>query len=147
MSLFTMCGLTLSIGTNQASSGGEWTYSEICGINNVAEALNEVVQQYFFLCQEGFATNHVTGMAPAFTLTGRRIFGDAGQDYIFSKKYGLGENRKSSVKIEYSNGTETTTIICDCTISNVQEFSGEATDDSAISFELRLDGKPVVTTA
>lgn len=147
MSLFTMYGLTLSIGTTQASSGGEWTYAKICGINNVAEALNEVVQQYFFLCQEGFATNHVTGMAPAFTLTGRRIFGDAGQDYIFSKKYGLGTNRKSSVKIEYSDGTGNTTITCDCTISNVQEFSGETTDDSAISFELRLDGKPKVTTA
>ena len=89
--LLTMYNLTASIGVSQGSDPpGTWTYAELAeGFDNIAEALNEVVQQYFFLSDKGFAKNHVTGMAPAFTLTGRRVVGDQAQDYIFSKKYGL----------------------------------------------------------
>ena len=34
------------------------------GIENLAEALNEVVQQYFFFADKGYARTYVTGMAP-----------------------------------------------------------------------------------
>ena len=100
--LTTMYNLTAKIGT---SSSGEapsatWTYAELAdGIDNIAEALNEVVQQYFFLSDNGFARNHVTGMAPAFTLTGRRVVGDAAQDFIFGVKYSLDTARQSSFQL------------------------------------------------
>lgn len=84
--LLTMYNLTASIGTQKTGEAPSqsWTYVELSeGIDNVAEALNETVQQYFFLSDDGFARNHVTGMAPSFTLTGRRVIGDAAQDYIF----------------------------------------------------------------
>lgn len=145
--LMTMYGITAKIGTSKAAGdNGAWTYAPFGdGIDNLTEALNEVVQQYFFLTDKGFAKNHVTGMAPTFTVTGRRIYGDAAQDYIFSKKYGLDDQRISSFQIEYLDASEATvTITCDCTIANVQEFSGATTDDTAISMEIRFDGKPDV---
>lgn len=145
--LFTMYGIEASIETSGAPDGD--TFSPLCdGIDNVTEALNEIVQQYFFLCDDGFARNHVTGMAPTFTLTGRRIVGDAAQDYIFKNKYNLGDKRQTKFKLMYSSGaSKTTTIECPCTICNIQEFSGATTDDSAISFEIRFDGKPSVAEA
>lgn len=149
--LLTMYGLTVQIGTESSGEAPSitWTYSDLAdGIDNVSEALNETVQQYFFLSDEGFAKNHVTGMAPAVTLTGRRIIGDAAQEFIFGTKYGLDTQRQSSIKIAYTDAeSKTTTITCDCTICNIQEWSGATTDDSAISFELRFDGKPEVTTS
>ena len=70
--LFTIYGIEASIMTSDSPSE---TYSVLAdGIDNVAEALNEVVQQYFFIKDSGFATNHVTGMAPAYTFTGRRVW-------------------------------------------------------------------------
>ena len=146
--LLTMYNLTASIGTEKTGSPSPtWTYSELKnGFDNIAEALNETVQQYFFLSDDGFARNHVTGMAPSFTLTGRRVMGDAAQDYIFSKKYALDTERQSSFKLEYQDGSSTThTITCDCTLCNIQEWSGATTDDSAISVEIRFDGKPTIT--
>lgn len=141
--LLTMYNLTASIGTSKTTD--TWTYAELGeGIDNIAEALNEVVQQYQFLSDKGFAKNHVTGMAPSFTLTGRRIVGDEAQDYIFSKKYALDTDRQSSFKLAYTQGESAKTITCNCTICNVQEWSGASTDDSAISFELRFDGAPTV---
>ncbi len=142
--LFTTYGIEASILTS--GSGEPEVYSELAdGIDNVAEALNEVVQQFFFLKDKGFATNHVTGMAPAYTFTGRRVMGDAAQDFIFSKKYSLDTDRQSKLKIAYTEGSTEKTISCNCTICNIQEFSGASTDDSAISFELRFDGKPTIS--
>ena len=147
--LMTMYNLTAKIGTQSSGQAPDitWTYSELAaGIDNIAEALNEVVQQYFFLNDNGFARNHVTGMAPAFTLTGRRVMGDAAQDYIFGNKYALDTDRQSSFELSYTDGTgATVTLTCDCTICNIQEWSGATTDDSAISFEIRFDGAPQIT--
>ena len=126
--LMTMYNLTAKIGTQKSGSAPSetWTYAELAeGIDNIAEALNETVQQYFFLSDDGFARNHVTGMAPAFTLTGRQ----------------------SSFQISYVDAEGATVeITCDCTICNIQEWSGATTDDSAISFEIRFDGKPETKT-
>ena len=45
--LFTIYGLSASIGT--AVNSNTWTYASLdAGIDNVSEALNEVVGQYFF---------------------------------------------------------------------------------------------------
>lgn len=141
--LLTMYGLTASIGTTKSSD--TWTYAKLGdGLENIAEALNEVVQQYFFLNDNGFAKNHVTGMAPSFTITGRRIVGDAAQDFIFGTKYSLDTTRQSSFQLKYTQGETEKTITCDCTICNIQEWSGATTDDSAISFELRFDGAPTI---
>ena len=101
--LLTMYGIEASIKT--AAEEETWAPLDD-GFDNVAEALNETVQQYYFLKDKGFARNHVTGMAPAFTLT-----------------------------------------TCDVTLCNIQEWSGAATDDSAISVEIRFDGAPEVSTS
>lgn len=142
--LITMYNLSASI--NTAASGATAVYSELAdGIDNIAEALNEVVQQYFFLKDNGFAQNHVTGMAPAWTLTGRRVLGDAAQEFIFGNKYGLDTERQTTFKLEYTNASNATvSITVPCTICNIQEFSGATTDDAAISFEIRFDGQPTV---
>lgn len=142
--LITMYNLSASI--NTAASGADAVYSELAdGIDNIAEALNEVVQQYFFLKDNGFAQNHVTGMAPAWTLTGRRVLGDAAQEFIFGNKYGLDTERQTTFKLEYTNASNATvSITVPCTICNIQEFSGATTEDAAISFEIRFDGQPTV---
>lgn len=149
--LLTVYNISASIGVSKSGDAGSetWTYAPLeDGWDNLAEALNEVVQQYQFLKNKGFATNHVTGMAPAYTLTGRRVVGDQAQDYIFGKKYGLDTERQSSLKLEYNNAEGTKrTITCNCTLCNIQEFSGAATDDSAVSVEIRFDEKPVITPA
>ena len=148
--LLTIYNLEASIGTSKSSE--TWTYAKLeNGLDNVSEALNEVVQQYFFLNDKGFARNHVTGMAPTFTFTGRRVQGDDAQDYIFGTKYKLDTNRNSSFQLKVTNKSgsapKATTYTVDCTICNIQEYSGASTDDSAISFELRFNGAPTTATA
>jgi len=129
------------IGT--AESSGTWTYAKLCkGIESMEFNENEQNQQYFFLCGNGFAHNEVTGSAPELVISGRRIAGDAAQDYIVSKQFSLGANRNSSVKI-VAEGQQ---ITCDCTIGAITSFGGATTDVNAFGCTIRLNGAPTVTT-
>ena len=132
----------LWIGT--AYTNNAWTYSALCaGIQGAPWANNEQIQQYFFMCGEGFAHNEVTGAAPEITVTGRRVVGDAAQDFVAGLAFALGANRKSSVKY-IANGKQ---YIADCTICDVVILGGQATDGAPFSFNIRLNGKPTVSDA
>lgn len=138
-----MYGIEASIDT---SSTGTAVYSALAdGIDNLAEALNEVVQNYSFMKDSGFGSAEVTGMAPTVTLTGRRVLGDTAQDFIFSKKYKTGADRKSTLKLEWTDGADTAkSLTVPVTITKIQEYSGATTDNSAISIELAFNGAPTL---
>ena len=119
------------------------------GIENFAEALNEVLQQYFFFSDGGYARNYTTGMAPSYTCTGRRIIGDPAQDYIFNpaRKFGLMAERNTNFRISVGTADGTINqITCPVTIANVTDLGGATTDGSAVSFEVRFNGKPTLST-
>lgn len=133
---------SIEIGTT--NTGGTWTYSKLCkGIENVSFNSNEQNQQYFFLCGEGVAHNEVTGSAPELQVSGRRVAGDAAQDYIVDKQFALGSDRNSSIKIT----AEGKIITCDCSIGDVVSFGGATLDVNTFSCTIRFNGKPTVTTA
>lgn len=138
---------TVNIDTTPSATA---TWAPLCaGIENLAEALNEQVQQFFFMCAKGYANNYVTGMAPVVTITGRRVKGDAAQEFIFGNKYNLMEARETQMQIVQTDAENenTNTITCNVTIQNIVEINGNATDPSQISFELAFNGKPKLTTA
>ena len=133
---------SIEIGTSE--SNGTWSYAKLCkGIENVTFASNEQNQQFFFLCGEGFAHNEVTGGAPELQISGRRIKGDAAQDYIVGKQFALGSDRNSSIKIT----AEGQVITCDCSIGDVVSFGGATLDVNTFSCTIRFNGEPTVTTA
>ena len=133
----------IHIGT--AESSGTWTYSKLCkGIESMTFNANEQNQQYFFLCGEGFAHNEVTGGAPELQVSGRRIDGDAAQDYIVGKQFALGTDRNSSVRITTAEGKY---ITCDCSIGDVVSFGGNTLDVNSFGCTIRFNGKPTVTDA
>ena len=133
----------LYIGTSATTATPPvWTYSKLCkGIESMEFTPNEQNQQYFFLCGQGCAHNEVTGAAPQITVSGRRIVGDDAQDYIVSKQFALGDDRKTSVKI-VAEGKQ---IICDATIGDVTSFGGQTLDVNAFGCTIYFNGEPTVT--
>lgn len=133
---------SVEIGTSESS--GTWSYSKLCeGIESMTFNSNEQNQQFFFLCGEGFAHNEVTGGAPELQISGRRIVGNAAQDYIVGKQFALGTDRNSSIKIT----AEGKVITCDCSIGDVVSFGGSTLDVNTFSCTIRFNGEPTVTTA
>lgn len=135
----------LYIGTDATSATPPvWTYAKLCkGISGMNFAENEQNQQNFFLCGQGFADNDVTGAAPELVITGKRIVGDAAQDYIAGLQFKLGDERRSSVKV-ITGGKQ---IVCDCTVGNITSFGGNTVDQNAFGCTIRFNGKPTVTDA
>lgn len=132
---------SVEIGTSESS--GTWSYSKLCaGIESMTFNSNEQNQQFFFLCGEGFAHNETTGAAPELQISGRRVVGDAAQDYIASKQFALGTDRNSSIKIT----AEGQVITCDCSIGDVVSFGGATLDVNTFSCTIRFNGEPTVTT-
>lgn len=132
---------SIEIGTSESS--GTWSYSKLCeGIESMTFNSNEQNQQYFFLCGEGFAHNETTGAAPELQISGRRIVGNAAQDYIAGKQFALGTDRNSSIKIT----AEGKVITCDCSIGDVVSFGGSTLDVNTFSCTIRFNGEPTVTT-
>ena len=140
-------GIQVEIDTTPNGASSTWVPFGN-GVENIDEALNETVQQYFFYANRGFASNFVTGMAPAYTCTGRRIIGDAAQDYIFNpaRKFGLMVERNTNLRISVGQaGGTIAQITGPITIANMKDIGGATTDGTPISFELRINGKPTIS--
>ena len=136
---------SVEIGTTATTADPPvWTYAKLCkGIESMTFNSNEQNQQFFFLCGQGFAHNETTGGAPELQISGRRIAGDAAQDYIAGKQFALGTERNSSIKI-IAEGKQ---ITCDCSIGDVVTFGGNTLDVNTFSCTIRFNGKPTVTDA
>lgn len=135
----------LYIGTGTTGTGNSATvvYSKLCkGIESMEFNANEQSKQFFFLCGEGFAHNETTGAAPELTVSGRRIVGDAAQDFLVEKQFDLGPDRIVPVKI-IAEGKQ---IVCDAAVANLKSFGGQTLDVNAFGCSLRFNGKPTVTT-
>lgn len=147
--LLVVYGIQVDIDTSApGAEAPEWSAFGK-GFNNVAESLNEVIQQYFFLSDGGYAQSFVTGMAPALTFSGVRILGDKAQEYIFNsaRKYGLMKDRNTKLRIKrLTDDGKIETITCGVTLCNLSDMSGATTDGSAVSVEIRLNGKPDLST-
>lgn len=125
------------------------TWAPLCaGFNNISEAMNETVQQYFFLCGRGQAVNYVTGMSPSMTFAGIRVVGDPAQDYIFAQKYELMSKRDTHFRLTRTAEDGTKSIVsANVTFANLSDVSGGTTDGSAISVEMRFNGQPYLGDA
>ncbi len=138
----------VEIGTSKDASGA-WVYSELCeGIENFEEDVGSQNQQYFFMCLKGYADNEATGLAPQFTVSGRRVYGDAAQEYIWGLKYELGNTRKTSLRVSVTDPSGIVpvvhTITCGATILDIVTIGGAATDNSPFNFTLAINGKPAL---
>ena len=147
--LLVVYGIEININTAEGGGSPETWTPFGAGFNNIAESLNEVIQQYFFLSDGGYAKNFVTGMAPTLTVSGVRIIGDQDQEFIFASgvKYGLMTARNTSIQIKrLTADAQIETITCPVTLCNMTDIGGSSTDGSAVSLEIRFNGKPTIET-
>lgn len=144
--LLTQYGVELEIDTTPFAAARTW--APVCdGFNNLTEALNEQVQEYFFLCGKGFGSDEVTGIHPVIQLTGVRKIGDTAQDFIFGNRLNLMEARKTNLRLSIANADGTVTRYTNrVTMKNVSSFGGATTDGAAVSVDFSFNGRPITET-
>lgn len=144
--LLTQYGVELEIDTTPFAAARTW--APVCdGFNNLTEALNEQVQEYYFLCGKGFGSDEVTGIHPVLQLTGVRKIGDAAQDFIFGNRLNLMEGRKTNLRLSVANADGTVQRYTNrVTMKNISSFGGATTDGAAVTVDFSFNGRPITET-
>lgn len=112
--------------------------------SNMAQSLNEVLQQLAYYADKGWGSTEVTGAQLTLTLTGSVKSGDEACDYILSDEvmYGLGAARKTHMKLQ--KGTKV--IIWPITLANITPAYGDASAINALTVTIHGNGRPSIGT-
>lgn len=117
------------------------------GFNNLDEALNDQVQEYFFLGDKGFGSSYVTGVHPQYALSGTRVVGDPCQDFIFDNKFNLMNGRTSNLRISIPRADGSVIRFTNkVALTDMKSFGGDANNGSSVSVTLSFMGAPFVDT-
>jgi len=100
------------------------TYVVVGGITDLEWDNSEEIQENFFLEDDGAGSSDITGGRLNISVSGKRVDGDAGQDYIVGLVGSYGSARKSTVKLTNSQTGDVYTIPCSI---EVGRFSGGST--------------------
>lgn len=122
--------------------GASPTWARICkGFANLSQAMNEVLYQASYLCDQGWGSTEVTGGQFIATLTGVRYYNDVAQDYIFSDGVMLdfGDSRKTTLRITKQNQA---ILEWDITLANITESGGDSQQPGAITVAIHGNGAP-----
>lgn len=144
--LLAVYGVDLEIDTTPFASTRN--YVPVCdGFNSVTEALNEQMQEYFFLCGKGFGSEEVTALHPQIQLSGVRKIGDAAQDFIFGNRLNLMEARRTNLRLSIANADGSVTRYTNkVTMGNVSSFGGSTNEGAAVTVDFYFNGRPLVET-
>lgn len=89
--------------------------------------------------QKGWVRRMMTGKSFGVSLAGKRLIGDAGNDYIADKAFKTGAACTTTAGILFPDGA---ILVYDAVIDVGKPFGGASTDVSALEFDLLSDGKP-----
>ena len=93
---------------------------------------------------EGWIRRAVTGKGLSFSFSGKRHYGDPGNDYIAGLLLATGQGVESKFEWELPNGAKLT---MDCVINLTTPAGGDSTNIDTLEFEVLSDGLPVFTPA
>lgn len=114
------------------------------GITNVEPSNNEETDDSAYYDGEGFSESDVIGAQLVLAVSGHRKYGDAAQDFIFSRFLEIGNARRTNFRWTTPVGE---IFEGNITISAIEGPSGEARAKGEIGFEIRFNGKPTYTPA
>jgi len=102
------------------------TFVEVKGLESVDWDNSEEVQEGYFLSDGGAGYANVTAGRLNISVSGKRVDGDAGQDYIVGLVGSWGSDRESTVQLTNSENSDMYTIPCAIEIGT---FSGGAAEE------------------
>ena len=92
--------------------------------------------------QAGWARRAITGKGLTISFTGKRHYGDVGNDYIAGLLLATGQDAESVLVWEMPNGDKLTV---NCVINLTAPAGGDSTNIDALEFEVLSDGLPEYT--
>ncbi|MGF6358072.1 hypothetical protein ABIE27_006037 [Paenibacillus sp. 4624] len=108
-------------------------------LENFAPAIDGNTEEWSSMDQGGWTRRAVTGKSLSFSFSGKRNYGDPGNDYVAGLMLGTGQEVETIFEWTMPSGAKLT---MDCVINLTTPAGGDSTNIDGLEFELLSDGKP-----
>lgn len=99
-------------------------------------------EEWFPLDQEGWARQANTGKKMVISFSGKRNFGDPGNDYIAGMLTKTGKDCETAFEWTLPDGSK---LAGDCVVNLKTPSGGDSTALNNLEFDILIDGKPTYT--
>ena len=121
--------------------GEDTSFVKIAGIETFDMSFDKTTQEDKGWENDGFFGSEVTGIKVTFSLSGKRKYGDEGNDYIASTAWLIGNKTRSKAKWVLPTGQVVTFPV----IVVAKKIAGGSSEDvDALEVELIMNGKPTI---
>ena len=141
--VFPVYELVFKIGTKGETSA-DADMKNIAEMDNFSMSVTSDTQEWNPMEAKGWRKLLVTAKALTISLSGKRSYGDNGNDYIAGLALKNGRNCCSKMSIDFSNGDK---LEMNCVVKVTNWVGGASTDVQPLEFDLESDGEPVFTAA
>ena len=141
--VFPVYDLVFKIGTKGETSA-DADMKNIAEMDNFSMSVTSDTQEWNPMEAKGWRKLLVTAKALTISLSGKRSYGDNGNDYIAGLALKNGRNCCSKMSIDFSNGDK---LEMNCVVKVTNWVGGASTDVQPLEFDLESDGEPVFTAA
>lgn len=111
-------------------------------LENFAPSIDGNTEEWYAMDQAGWVRRAVTGKALTISFSGKRHYGDPGNDYIAGLMLGTGQEVETVLEWTMPSGAK---LKMDCVINVTTPAGGDSTNIDGLEFELLSDGKPTFT--
>ncbi|MBG9737091.1 phage tail tube protein [Paenibacillus alvei] len=132
------------IGINGRASVAPGDMVTVKDLETFSPSIDGNTEEWTPMDQGGWTRRAVTGKGLTFSFSGKRHYGDPGNDYIAGLLLGTGQEVETKFEWIMPSGAKLT---MDCVINLTQPGGGDSTNIDGLEFELLSDGKPTFTPA
>ncbi|MDN8590815.1 hypothetical protein Q0V21_18835 [Paenibacillus sp. 11B] len=108
-------------------------------LENFAPAIDGNTEEWSSMDQGGWTRRAVTGKSLSFSFSGKRNYGDPGNDYVAGLLLETGQGVETIFEWTMPSGAKLT---MNCVINLTTPAGGDSTNIDGLEFELLSDGKP-----
>jgi len=116
----------------------------ISDLTTFSPAVDNTLDSWSPLDLEGWIKRAIVGKGITISFSGKRNYGDAGNDYVAGLFMESGDGAASKFEWDLPDGA---TLTMDCIISVKTPAGGDSAKTDALEFEVMSNGKPTFTPA
>jgi hypothetical protein len=143
--VFPVHNNVFKIGTKGRASVEPGDMVIIKDLETFSPSIDGNVEEWTPMDQEGWIRRALTGKGLTLSFTGKRNYGDPGNDYIGEDcLLGTGQSVESKFEWTLPSGAK---LAVDCIVNLTTPAGGDTTNIDTLEFEILSDGKPTFTPA
>lgn len=140
--VFPVYNNKFKIGTKGRESESPTDFAIVKGMETFSISIDGSVEEWTPMDTEGWMERLMTGKSLTLNLSGKRVYGDPGNDYIAELAWKTGRDCESVLEWEFPSGGK---LVFDCVVSVTEVGGGDSTGVGSLVADLLSNGKPEYT--